>query len=54
MTACVVSSGPKTSAEGIDMNAKTAAVIGSDARHVAAGMVQQTAPLDVSQFKLRF
>ncbi|PDT16278.1 hypothetical protein CO670_13020 [Rhizobium sp. J15] len=41
-------------AEGIDMNAKTAAVIGSDARHVAAGMVQQTAPLDVSQFKLRF
>ena len=41
-------------AEGIDMNAKTAAVIGSDAKPVAAGMVQQTAPLDVSEFKLRF
>lgn len=41
-------------ADGIDMNATTAAVIGSDARPVAAGMAEQPAPLNVSEFKLRF
>ncbi|SCB59777.1 hypothetical protein GA0061105_108134 [Rhizobium aethiopicum] len=39
---------------GIDMNATTAAVIGGDARPIAAGMAEQPAALDVSEFKLRF
>ncbi|NKK61166.1 plant virulence effector HPE1-like domain-containing protein [Rhizobium ruizarguesonis] len=41
-------------AEGIDMNATTAAVIGGDARPVAAGMAEQPKSLDASEFKLRF
>lgn len=41
-------------AEGIDMNATTAAVIGGDAKPVAAGMAEQPATLDASEFKLRF
>ncbi|RUL98656.1 plant virulence effector HPE1-like domain-containing protein [Rhizobium chutanense] len=41
-------------ADGIDMNAQTAAVIGGDARPVAAGMTEQPAALNVSQFELRF
>ncbi|MBY5752963.1 plant virulence effector HPE1-like domain-containing protein [Rhizobium leguminosarum] len=40
--------------DGIDMNATTAAVIGGDARPVAAGMAEQPAALNVSEFKLRF
>ncbi|NEH98628.1 plant virulence effector HPE1-like domain-containing protein [Rhizobium johnstonii] len=40
--------------DGIDMNATTAAVIGSDAKPVAAGMAEQPAALNVSEFKLRF
>ncbi|WP_064686157.1 plant virulence effector HPE1-like domain-containing protein [Rhizobium bangladeshense] len=45
---------PAPSTDGIDMNATTAAVIGSDAKPVAAGMAEQPAGLDVSDFKLRF
>ncbi|PDT31298.1 hypothetical protein CO660_04600 [Rhizobium sp. L9] len=41
-------------APGIDMNATTAAVIGGDARPVAAGIVEQPPAPDVSEFKLRF
>ncbi|RXT28592.1 hypothetical protein B5P46_07360 [Rhizobium leguminosarum] len=41
-------------ADGIDMSATTAAVIGGDARPVAAGMAEQPAALNVSEFKLRF
>ncbi|TBF34270.1 hypothetical protein ELG88_03060 [Rhizobium leguminosarum] len=40
--------------DGIDMNATTAAVIGGDASPVAAGMAEQPAALNVSEFKLRF
>ncbi|MBY3068044.1 hypothetical protein E0I74_28520 [Rhizobium laguerreae] len=40
--------------DGIDMNATTAAVIGGDAKPVAAGMAEQPAALNVSEFKLRF
>ncbi|ABC89698.1 hypothetical conserved protein [Rhizobium etli CFN 42] len=40
--------------QGIDMDATTAAVIGGDARPVAAGMAEPPAALDVSEFKLRF
>ncbi|MBY5622842.1 plant virulence effector HPE1-like domain-containing protein [Rhizobium leguminosarum] len=40
--------------DGIDMNATTAAVIGGDAKPVAAGMTEQPAALNVSEFKLRF
>ncbi|OWV92313.1 hypothetical protein ATY78_01905 [Rhizobium sp. R635] len=42
------------SADGIDMNAKTAAVIGGDAKPASAGMAQQPKSLDVSEFNLRF
>ncbi|NKK81518.1 plant virulence effector HPE1-like domain-containing protein [Rhizobium leguminosarum] len=45
---------PAPPADGIDMDATTAAVIGGDARPVAAGMVEQPAALNVSDFKLRF
>ncbi|PDT01805.1 hypothetical protein CO666_23200 [Rhizobium chutanense] len=41
-------------ADGIDMSAQTAAVIGGDARPVAAGMTEQPAALNVSEFELRF
>ncbi|MBY5569479.1 hypothetical protein HFO55_19850 [Rhizobium leguminosarum] len=41
-------------ADGIDMNATTAAVIGGDAKPVAAGMAEQPAALNVSEFRLRF
>ncbi|MCH4544557.1 hypothetical protein MK632_01990 [Rhizobium changzhiense] len=41
-------------ADGIDMNATTAAVIGGDAKPVSAGMAEQPAALNVSEFKLRF
>ncbi|MBY3185920.1 plant virulence effector HPE1-like domain-containing protein [Rhizobium laguerreae] len=41
-------------ADGIDMNATTAAVIGGDAKPVAAGMAELPAALNVSEFKLRF
>ncbi|MBY5775783.1 hypothetical protein HFN59_01420 [Rhizobium leguminosarum] len=41
-------------ADGIDMSATTAAVIGGDARPVAAGMAEQPAALNASDFKLRF
>ncbi|NKL78802.1 plant virulence effector HPE1-like domain-containing protein [Rhizobium leguminosarum] len=41
-------------ADGIDMSATTAAVIGGDARPIAAGMAEQPAALNVSDFKLRF
>jgi hypothetical protein len=40
-------------AEGIDTTA-TAAVISGDAKPVAAGLAEQSAPLDVSTFKLRY
>ncbi|KAF5882880.1 plant virulence effector HPE1-like domain-containing protein [Rhizobium sp. PEPV16] len=40
--------------DGIDMSATTAAVIGGDARPVAAGMAEQPAALNASDFKLRF
>jgi hypothetical protein len=43
---------PSAPVEGID-NVATAAVIGSDAKPVAAGVVG-TLPLDVSAFELRF
>jgi hypothetical protein len=43
--------------DGIDLAATTSAVIGSDAKPVAAGVagpaVEPIAPLDVSSFKLR-
>ncbi|KPH10095.1 hypothetical protein FHX14_004677 [Rhizobium sp. BK619] len=42
------------SADGIDMSATTAAVIGGDAKPVVAGMAEQSAALNVSEFKLRF
>ncbi|RFB97175.1 hypothetical protein B5K11_04505 [Rhizobium leguminosarum bv. trifolii] len=42
------------SADGIDMSATTAAVIGGDAKPVVAGMAEQPAALNVSEFKLRF
>ncbi|MBB2754261.1 UNVERIFIED_ORG: hypothetical protein GGI57_004996 [Rhizobium aethiopicum] len=42
------------SADGIDMSATTAAVIGGDARPVVAGMAEQPAALNVSEFELRF
>ncbi|MBB2670814.1 UNVERIFIED_ORG: hypothetical protein GGE44_000355 [Rhizobium esperanzae] len=45
---------PAPPAEGVDMNATTAAVIGGDAKPVAAGMAEQPATLNVSDFKLRF
>ncbi|ARM87238.1 hypothetical protein RHEC894_CH00897 [Rhizobium sp. CIAT894] len=45
---------PAPPADGIDMNAKTAAVIGGDAKPVVAGMAEQPAGLDTSEFKLRF
>ncbi|MGO7170355.1 plant virulence effector HPE1-like domain-containing protein [Rhizobium leguminosarum] len=45
---------PAPPADGIDMSATTAAVIGGDARPVAAGMVEQPAALNASDFKLRF
>jgi len=41
-------------ADGIDMSATTAAVIGGDAKPVAAGMAEQPAALNVSEFELRF
>jgi hypothetical protein len=40
--------------DGIDMNATTAAVIGGDAKPVVAGMAEQPAALNASEFKLRF
>ncbi|WP_163875226.1 plant virulence effector HPE1-like domain-containing protein [Rhizobium laguerreae] len=45
---------PATPADGIDMSATTAAVIGGDARPVAAGVAEQPAALNASDFKLRF
>ncbi|NNU46412.1 hypothetical protein G9X68_04640 [Rhizobium sp. WYCCWR 11279] len=45
---------PAPPADGIDMSATTAAVIGGDARPVAAGMAEQPVALNVSDFKLRF
>ncbi|MBB4438643.1 MULTISPECIES: plant virulence effector HPE1-like domain-containing protein [Rhizobium] len=45
---------PAPPADGIDMSATTAAVIGGDARPVAAGMAEPSAALNVSEFKLRF
>lgn len=45
---------PAPPADGIDMSATTAAVIGGDARPVAAGMTEQPAALNASDFKLRF
>ncbi|MBW8788906.1 MAG: plant virulence effector HPE1-like domain-containing protein [Rhizobium sp.] len=45
---------PAPPVDGIDMNSTTAAVIGGDARPVAAGMVEQPAALNASEFKLRF
>ncbi|ANP84297.1 plant virulence effector HPE1-like domain-containing protein [Rhizobium leguminosarum] len=45
---------PAAPADGIDMNATTAAVIGGDATPVAAGMTEQPAALNASDFKLRF
>ncbi|MEK1863374.1 MAG: plant virulence effector HPE1-like domain-containing protein [Rhizobium leguminosarum] len=45
---------PAAPVDGIDMNATTAAVIGGDARPVAAGMAEQPAAINVSEFKLRF
>ncbi|TBZ07292.1 plant virulence effector HPE1-like domain-containing protein [Rhizobium leguminosarum] len=45
---------PALPADGIDMSATTAAVIGGDARPVAAGMAEQPAALNASDFKLRF
>ncbi|API53076.1 hypothetical protein BMW22_16950 [Rhizobium leguminosarum] len=45
---------PAPPADGIDMSATTAAVIGGDARPVAAGMAEQPAALNASDFKLRF
>ncbi|MBY5757718.1 hypothetical protein HFO07_13820 [Rhizobium leguminosarum] len=45
---------PVPPADGIDMSATTAAVIGGDARPVAAGMAEQPAALNASDFKLRF
>ncbi|WHO72660.1 plant virulence effector HPE1-like domain-containing protein [Rhizobium sp. BT03] len=42
------------SADGIDMSATTAAVIGGDAKPVVAGMAEQPAALNVSEFELRF
>ncbi|EJB03972.1 hypothetical protein Rleg9DRAFT_2818 [Rhizobium leguminosarum bv. trifolii WSM597] len=42
------------SADGIDMSATTAAVIGGDAKPVVAGMAEQPAALNVSNFELRF
>ncbi|MBY5412613.1 hypothetical protein HFO98_30095 [Rhizobium leguminosarum] len=45
---------PAPPADGIDMNATTAAVIGGDAKPVVAGMVEQPAALNASEFKLRF
>ncbi|EJT03321.1 plant virulence effector HPE1-like domain-containing protein [Rhizobium sp. CCGE 510] len=41
-------------ADGIDMSATTAAVIGGDAKPVVAGMAEQPATLNVSEFKMRF
>ncbi|MBX4952341.1 hypothetical protein HJA95_22840 [Rhizobium binae] len=52
--AMIAAAPPAPAADGIDINATTAAVIGSDAQPVAAGMAKQPAPLDVSEFKLRF
>ncbi|MBB4478847.1 plant virulence effector HPE1-like domain-containing protein [Rhizobium etli] len=52
--AMLAASPPAPSTDGIDMNATTAAVIGSDAKPVAAGMAEQPAGLNVSDFKLRF
>ncbi|WP_416065583.1 plant virulence effector HPE1-like domain-containing protein [Rhizobium sp. ZK1] len=43
---------PPVPAEGID-NEATAAVVGGNAKPIAAGM-EQTAPLDASAFELRF
>ncbi|XKM40063.1 plant virulence effector HPE1-like domain-containing protein [Rhizobium ruizarguesonis] len=40
--------------DGIDMNATTAAVIGGDAKPIVAGMAEQPAALNASEFKLRF
>jgi len=45
---------PAPPVDGIDMNATTAAVIGGDAKPVAAGMAEQPATLDASGFNLRF
>ncbi|MGO7960975.1 plant virulence effector HPE1-like domain-containing protein [Rhizobium leguminosarum] len=45
---------PALPADGIDMNATTAAVIGGNTKPVAAGMTEQPAALNASDFKLRF
>ena len=52
--AMIAAAPPAPPLEGIDMSATTAAVIGGDARPVAAGMAEQPASLNVSEFKLRF
>ncbi|MBX4999227.1 plant virulence effector HPE1-like domain-containing protein [Rhizobium lentis] len=54
LEAMVAVAPPAPPADGIDMNATTAAVIGADARPVAAGVAQQPATLNVSEFELRF
>ncbi|AHG44283.1 hypothetical protein RLEG12_14050 [Rhizobium leguminosarum bv. trifolii CB782] len=51
----LVAAAPSTPpADGIDMNATTAAVIGGDAKPLVAGMAERPASLDTSEFKLRF
>ncbi|MGO6968747.1 plant virulence effector HPE1-like domain-containing protein [Rhizobium leguminosarum] len=45
---------PAPPADGIDMSATTAAVIGGDVKPVAAGMAEQPAAVNASDFKLRF
>lgn len=52
--ALIAAAPPAPPVDGIDMNATTAAVIGGDARPVAAGIVEQPKTLDASGFKLRF
>lgn len=52
--AIVAAMPPAPPVDGIDMNAQTAAVIGGDAKPVVAGMAEQPAALNVSEFELRF
>ncbi|MBY5337914.1 hypothetical protein HFO99_29095 [Rhizobium leguminosarum] len=50
----MIATAPAAPVDGIDMNATTAAVIGGDAKPVVAGMAEQPAALNASEFKLRF
>ena len=52
--AMIAAAPPAPAADGIDMSATTAAVIGSDARPGAARHAHHPAPRGVSEFKLRF